>query len=197
MSGLVKIALIGAGIISAAIGLSIVNDIYKEKHGKSIPDAVGEAVEKHPVAATVVATTVVIAGSILAHDAMESYQMSHRTPEWYALEEEKARARAQMHAADLEDRRKRDEAERLAAEKKRMDELDFYRQMPGEYWAYRSSVEDRRAREKEANSIVQSSKYVSDNELEATKYVSDNDLEAKIVKVKANEAKEKKEEKAS
>lgn len=190
MKGIIKGVMICGGLIVAAFAAAKANDIYKEKHeGRGIVEDVSNAIETHPVASTVISISVIALAAMCA----DSYEKAHRGPEWYALEEKKAEARAQIRQAELEDSRKRDEFERLQAEKQRMDELDFYRQMPAEYWAYRSSIEDRKAREKEANSIVQTTQYVSDNELEAAKYVSDNELEAKKVKNNSKGAKKKEE----
>lgn len=191
MNGLIKAALICGGLIGAAIGLAKVNDIYKEHHdGRGMVEDALDTMEKHPVATA----TVGIATIVLATCAMQTYEETHRTPEWYAHQEKIAETRAQVRMAEMEEDRKREEFERLQEDKARMDQLNFYRQMPAEYWSYRSSIEDRKAREKESKAIVESAQYVSDNELEAAKYVSDNELEAKKVKSKAKSAKEEKEE---
>lgn len=190
MTGLIKMALIGAGIVGAVIGAAKLNDIYKEKHdGKGIVEDAMNTMEEHPVATM----TVGIVALTLGTAAAGAYIDTHRTPEWYEHQEKLAEYRAEVRKAEIEDDRKRDEFNTLLADKKKRDELDFYKQMPAEYWDWRSSVEDRKAREAAAESIVAANKYVSDNELEATKYVSDNDLEAKKVKANKN-AKEQKEE---
>lgn len=189
MTGLVKMALICGGVIGAAIGLAKLNDIYKEHHeGKGMVEDALDTMEKHPAATA----TVAIATIVLSATIADSYKEAHRTPEWYELQKAKEEARAQIRQAELEDSRKRDEFEKLQAEKQRMDELDYYRQMPAEYWSYRSAIEDRKAREREANSSEKALQYVSDNNLEAAKYVSDNELEAK--KIKSKKVKETKEE---
>lgn len=191
MTGIVKTILICGGIVGTVIAACKINDAYKESHdGKGIIEDAADAIESHPVAATVISATCVVLALTIAN----SYTESHRSPEWYALQEKREETKSQIEQARLEDQRKRDEFNRLQAEKQRMDELDFYRQMPAEYWTYRSSIEDRKAREKEANTIAASSQYISDNNLEATKYISDNELEAKKVKSNSKNAKESKKE---
>lgn len=190
MTGIIKMALIGAGIIGAVVGAVKLNDAYKEKHdGKGIVEDAMETMESHPVATTVIAGTV----AILSIAICQTYSESHRTPEWYELQKTKEKSRVAIYQAELEENRRREEVERLEAEKRRQEDLDFKRQMPAGYWDYQKSIEDRKAREIEANSVVKAAQYVSDNELEATKYVSDNELEGKKVKASKKDAKEKEE----
>jgi hypothetical protein len=191
MTGLIKGALICGGIIGAVVAAVKINDHYKENHdGKGIVEDAANAIEEHPVASGIIAVT----GIVLATMACQTYTEAHRSPEYYELQKAKEVSRAAIYQARLEEDRRREEVERLEAEKRRQEDLDFKRQMPEGYWNYMQAVEDRKAREKEANSVVEAAQYVSDNELEATKYVSDNELEGKKVKASKKDANKEKEE---
>ena len=191
MTGIIKLALIGAGVIATAVVATKVNEKYKESHdGKGIVENAMETMEKHPVATGVIGITTIVLGMAIC----QTYSEAHRSPEWYQLQEAKEESKAAIYQARLEDQRKRDEVERLEAEKKRQEDLDFKRQMPEGYWNYMQSVEDRKARQIEADLAAKATKYVSNNELEATKYVSDNELEGKKVKASVKNAKTEKEE---
>lgn len=187
MTGLIKMALVGAGIIGAVVGLTKLNDAYKEKHdGRGMVEDAMDTMEKHPVATVTVGTVALILGIAAAN----SYTEAHRTPEWYELQAKREEARVQIHQAELEEERRRDEIERLEAQRRRQEDLDFKRQMPEGYWNAKCAMEQRKAREIEAQAALKAAKYVSDNDLEAAKHVSDNELEAKIIKNKAKETKE-------